>query len=124
MLRPPSLAALLLTLSGCQPDPLLHTEALLRSQLQQDNVYRPLLPNGDWMQCVLIEENAHTPQYVDLETREIHQAPCPGDPGSIPLLDAFRVEADGSILWYDPKAERYRPYVEFLVRQATTSGST
>lgn len=123
MLRYLLLTGLLLALSGCQPDPLQHADALLRSQLRLDGVYRALLPKGDWMQCVLVEENARTSAYVDLEAREIHQAPCPGDPGSIPLLDAFRVEAGGNILWYDPLAERYRPYAAFLTPRQTPPAS-
>ncbi|WP_374337156.1 hypothetical protein [Leeia sp.] len=121
MLRYSLLAGVLLVLSACRTDALLHADARLRSQLRQDGVYRALQPKGDWMQCVLIEENVRTSAYVDLETREIHQAPCPGDPGSIPLLDAFRVGAEGNILWYDPLAEHYRPYAEFLVKQRTAA---
>ncbi|PKV12806.1 hypothetical protein [Xanthomonas prunicola] len=69
---------------------------MLEARLQSDHVY----PDN----CISLmaeEGDAPSPDAFDFAVRERHGDGCPGDPQTSPVRDRFRVQADGTLLWYD-----------------------
>ncbi|AVQ06168.1 TPA: hypothetical protein HH295_13355 [Xanthomonas vasicola pv. zeae] len=79
----------------------------LEARLQSDHVY----PDN----CIGImaeEGDAPSPESFDFAVRERHGDGCPGDPQTSPVRDRFRVQADGTLLWYDVVNGDFVDYAE------------
>ncbi|NJC50352.1 UNVERIFIED_ORG: hypothetical protein GGR78_003658 [Xanthomonas campestris] len=69
---------------------------VLETRLQNDHFY----PDN----CItIVDEDDAEPaaDAFDFAVRERHGNECPGDPQTNPVRDRFRVQADGTVLWYD-----------------------
>ena len=79
----------------------------LEARLQGDHVY----PDN----CISImaeDGDAPAPDTFDFSVRERHGDGCPGDPQTSPVRDRFRVQADGTLLWYDVVNADFVDYAE------------
>ncbi|ATS50763.1 hypothetical protein XAP3CFBP6996_005435 [Xanthomonas citri pv. fuscans CFBP 6996] len=79
----------------------------LEARLQGDHVY----PDN----CISImaeDGDAPAPDTFDFAVRERHGDGCPGDPQTSPVRDRFRVQADGTLLWYDVVNADFVDYAE------------
>ncbi|OAX86569.1 hypothetical protein A7D16_03890 [Xanthomonas nasturtii] len=86
-----------------------HARALrvLEARLQSDRVY----PDN----CISImaeEDDAASPGAFEFAVHERHGDDCPGDPQTSPVRDRFRVQADGTLLWYDVVNADFVDYAE------------
>lgn len=65
--------------------------------------------------CISImaeDGDAPAPDTFDFAVRERHGDGCPGDPQTSPVRDRFRVQADGTLLWYDVVNADFVDYAE------------
>ncbi|KHL53721.1 hypothetical protein [Xanthomonas cannabis] len=80
---------------------------VLEARLQSDHAY----PDN----CIsIIDEDGDVPSTdaFDFAVRERHGDGCPGDPQTSPVRDRFRVQADGTLLWYDVVNADFVDYAE------------
>jgi hypothetical protein len=80
---------------------------VLETRLQADHFY----PDN----CIsIVEEDDAEPaaDAFDFAVRERHGNECPGDPQTNPVRDRFRVQADGTVLWYDVVNADFVDYAE------------
>ncbi|MCS3809391.1 hypothetical protein [Xanthomonas sp. 4461] len=80
---------------------------LLETRLQTDKVY----PDN----CISImaeQDDPPTPDAFEFAVRERHGDGCPGDPQTSPVRDRFRVQADGTLFWYDVVNADFVDYAE------------
>ncbi|CAE1134220.1 hypothetical protein [Xanthomonas euroxanthea] len=80
---------------------------VLETRLQADHFY----PDN----CISIveEDDAEAAaDAFDFAVRERHGNECPGDPQTNPVRDRFRVQADGTVLWYDVVNADFVDYAE------------
>lgn len=80
---------------------------VLEARLQSDHFY----PDN----CISIlseQGDAPTPGAFEFAVHERHGNDCPGDPQTSPVRDRFRVQADGTVLWYDVVNADFVDYAE------------
>ncbi len=80
---------------------------VLEARLQSDQFY----PDN----CISIlseQGDAPTPDAFEFAVHERHGNDCPGDPQTSPVRDRFRVQADGTVLWYDVVNADFVDYAE------------
>ncbi|WP_115048073.1 hypothetical protein [Xanthomonas arboricola] len=80
---------------------------VLETRLQGDHFY----PDN----CISIiaeDDAASPPDAFEFAVRERHGNECPGDPQTSPVRDRFRVQADGTVLWYDVVNADFVDYAE------------
>ncbi|WOB48437.1 hypothetical protein NYR97_14330 [Xanthomonas hydrangeae] len=80
---------------------------VLEARLQSDHFY----PDN----CISIlseQGDAPTPDAFEFAVHERHGNDCPGDPQTSPVRDRFRVQADGTVLWYDVVNADFVDYAE------------
>ena len=84
--------------------------------LQHDSMYAEPFP--DDVMIILEQEDTTTcrgshDHYYDIVLRENHLPGGEGDPSTAPVLDRFRVNADGTILWFSPLPGMYIPWEDY-----------
>ncbi|PPU01266.1 hypothetical protein [Xanthomonas arboricola] len=80
---------------------------VLETRLQNDHFY------PDTCISIIAEDDAEpAADAFDFAVRERHGNDCPGDPQTSPIRDRFRVQADGTLLWYDVVNADYVDYAE------------
>ena len=68
------------------------------------------------MNCLSFFTDAKTSMYFDFSIHEKHGENCPGDPGTEPTIDRFRVmRATKIILWYDIIDGEYVTYDPYKI---------
>ncbi|PPU93414.1 hypothetical protein XpopCFBP1817_10910 [Xanthomonas populi] len=80
---------------------------VLEARLQSDQFY----PDN----CIGImseQDDAPPPDAFEFAVHERHGNDCPGDPQTSPVRDRFRVQADGTVLWYDVVNADFVDYAE------------
>ncbi|MFO3704491.1 hypothetical protein ACI6Q5_05775 [Xanthomonas codiaei] len=80
---------------------------VLEAQLQRDHAY----PDN----CIsILTEAGDAPAAGTFEfaVHERHGNGCPGDPQTSPVRDRFRVQADGTVQWYDVVNADFVDYAE------------
>lgn len=80
---------------------------VLETRLQSDKVY----PDN----CISImaeQDDPPTPDAFEFAVHERHGDGCPGDPQTSPVRDRFRVQADGTLFWYDVVNADFVDYAE------------
>ncbi len=78
--------------------------------LQEDSMYSDPFP-GDIM--IILEREDSTDHYFDFALREDHEGGA-GDPATCPVIDRFRVYADGTILWFSPLPGMYISWEDYI----------
>jgi len=64
-------------------------------------VERKLYPGG--LECLSFVVEVASPESIEIAVRERHEAPCPGDPRTAPVVDRFLVERQTYIVRrFDP----------------------
>ncbi|PPV07810.1 hypothetical protein XBLMG947_0346 [Xanthomonas bromi] len=80
---------------------------VLEARLQSDHVY----PDN----CISImaeQADPPSPDAFEFAVHERHGDGCPGDPRTSPVRDRFRVQTDGTLLWYDVVNADFVGYAE------------
>jgi hypothetical protein len=96
-------------LTGCSQRDMTEDQAvdLLAKRVQADGLY-PASRQGE---CLSFEVEQRLDARFEIAVREKHGGPCPGDPGTGPVLDRFEVQQDGGKLRrYDPIGGAYVDY--------------
>jgi hypothetical protein len=78
--------------------------AILSSHLESESAYK----NGLKCKAFVTEESA--PEFFQFAVREVHRAPCAGDPNTEPVIDRFRVsKADRTVSRWEPVQDIWLP---------------
>ena len=82
----------------------------LRGRVEADAIYAQWSRPG----CLIYMIEASEPHYYDMVVREKHGSGCPGDAGTSPVVDRFRLYRDSdTLLWFDVVGDRYLSYPRF-----------
>ena len=82
-------------------------ERRLFETLRADHIY----PRTE---CIALQQEDNKQGWIFFAVREKHDAACGGDPQTMPVIDRFRVKAEGSsIEYYDPIEDDYSAYADF-----------
>ncbi|MBI5656734.1 MAG: hypothetical protein HZC44_07920 [Geobacter sp.] len=84
-----------------------HALDVMVSQIQKDKLY------DSWTStdCLSFITEEKTKIYFDFAIHEKHGGACPGDPGTAPVVDRFRVNrSTHKIQWLEPAEGKYLSY--------------
>ncbi len=80
---------------------------------QSDHLY-------SWInnQCLSFIVKERTESYFSIAIRENHNAECPGDPATAPIVDRFRIfRITEQILWWNVVSNQYESYNPERIRR-------